>query len=222
MTPLDQHLNALIVEARQHPRNSFKRQRILNQVVAEIQKSGRLYKDSARDYPEALSKTWVYFMGNVCEATTADSAYDPDRIRDGSVITWLNVYLKFRLKDEKAKRRQDERRQEWVKLNPNSGEIIDPVDTLPSLIDNEIEEPDLIASISAWIEADTDAVLCYPKDRPQASCKTLIAKRLLPPETTWKVLALELDTSIPTLQQHFQRRCLKLLQAFCRAQGFHD
>jgi hypothetical protein len=224
MDPLDQHLNDLIEQARQHPPSSFQRRRILNQIVIKIQNSGRLYKTYDRYYPEALSKTWVYFIHNVCEATTAKSAYDPNQVRDGSVITWLNVYLKFRLKDEGLKQQQEDRCREWVKSNLDSDETTDPVDQLPSPISNDIEEPDLIATIQAWVEADSGETLgtCHPKDKPQASCKTLIAKRLLPPETTWKVLAEELSTSIPTLQQHFQRHCLKLLQAFCREQGYHD
>jgi hypothetical protein len=223
MTPLDQELNILIQEASQHPPSSFKRRIILNRVATKIQKSGRLYKSYEPFSPDAESRMWIYFIQNVCEATTAKNAFDPSLIYDGSVITWLNVYLKRRLEDERTKFQTEQQKRLWQKKGIDSDEALDPIDRIESTIRNEIEEPNLIDAILEWVETDPDALLCqcHSKSHPQVSCKYLIAKRL-PPETEWKVLSQHLNTPVPSLSNYFQRHCIKPLQNFCRSQGFHD
>ncbi|MBD2329171.1 sigma-70 family RNA polymerase sigma factor [Alkalinema sp. FACHB-956] len=226
MLPLDQELNALIEEARQHPRDSIARKRILNRVAAKIQQSGKLLKKDSnqRYYEDAVMDMWVYFMNNVCEATTANSAYDPAKSPDGSVITWLNVYLNFRLKDSSNRQRKEDSQRIWKKFDPETNDSIDPIDNLadPNLYD--ADESELIQILRQWLTTDPDQKLsqCYPKNQPLASCKTLIQARLLPPEIDWKDLAQELNLPLQTLHSHFRRHCLKLLQAFCHSQGFYD
>jgi hypothetical protein len=226
MNPLDQELNTLIEQARQHPQESIARKRILNRVAAKIQNSGRLLQIDRHqpDYQDAVMLMWVYFMNNVCEATTAASAYDPMKVRDGSVITWLNSYLGFRLKDARIDRYEKEKTSAWGTFDRASGTISNPIDDISTQDSDDISESEIIQILRQWIQGDPEQTLsqCYPKGNPLASCKTLIQRRLLPPETAWKDLAQELNVPLKTLESHFKRHCLKLLQAFCKAQGFYD
>ena len=226
MNPLDQELNTLIEQARQHPRESIARKRILHRVAAKIQNSGRLLQKDRNQpyYQDAVMSMWEYFMKNVCEATTAASAYDPMKNRDGSVITWLNSYLRWRLKNAGFEKKKDAEREAWGQFDRTSGSVSDPIDNIPAQDSADIAESEMIQIARQWIQDDPDQTLsqCYPKGNSLASCKTLIQRRLLPPETAWKDLAQEFNLPLKTLESHFKRNCLKLLQAFCKAQSFYD
>lgn len=94
MDHLEEQLRRLVAEACANPPGSQLRQKRLTQVIRLTAK--RLWQESSPYYQDALQQTWLYFCHNVCEATTAEEPFNPER---GSVITWLNVYLKRRLQD---------------------------------------------------------------------------------------------------------------------------
>ena len=93
MVQFDEQLRYLVSEACEHPSGSPQRQKLLTQIIRLS--ASRLWRESTPYYQDALQQTWLYFCRNVCEGLTGqtyDSSY-------GSVITWLNAYLRRRLQD---------------------------------------------------------------------------------------------------------------------------
>ncbi|HEY9859034.1 MAG TPA: hypothetical protein V6D16_05985, partial [Candidatus Obscuribacterales bacterium] len=78
MDEIDQQLRQLVMAACGQPRGSLERQRALNQLIWQIQRSGKLLRGvGVPDYEDALQQTWLYCCRNLCEALTGN-AYDPD------------------------------------------------------------------------------------------------------------------------------------------------
>ena len=86
-------LAQLVKEACEHPPGSRNRQKKLTKIIRLV--NSKLWKENTAYYEDALQETWVYFCQNICEGKTA-KIYDPDK---ASIVTWLNNYLKWRLKD---------------------------------------------------------------------------------------------------------------------------
>lgn len=212
MDEIEEKLRHLVTETCKHLPDSSDRQRGLTQIIRLIVKSGKLWKDNAPYYEDALQQTWMYFCRNICEANTGDQ-YDPNR---GSVITWLNAYLKRRL--------QDGRIQEQEKLARTASgailekdEIIDPVESLAS----SAEIPPILETTRQWVQTDPDGELCriHIQGHPKVTCQVLILERL-PPETAWKTLAAQFNLSISTLTSFYRRQCIPRLRKFGESQGF--
>jgi hypothetical protein len=83
----------LVAEARSYLPGSVKRQKTLTKIIRLI--SNKLWREDTPYYQDALQQTLVYLCQNLCESNTGE-AYNPS---NGSVITWLNAYLKQRLQD---------------------------------------------------------------------------------------------------------------------------
>ena len=83
-------LSQLVTEACKHPPGSKERQRNLTKIIRVL--NNRLWRERTAYYEDALQETWVYFCKNICEG----NAYNAEK---ASVVTWLNNYLKWRLKD---------------------------------------------------------------------------------------------------------------------------
>ena len=215
MSELDQQLRQLVKQACSHPPGSSVRQRSLTQVIRLC--AGKLWRDSAVYYPDALQQTWVYFCQNVCEATTGDR-YDPDR---SSVSTWLNSYLRRRLQDFSI----DAQKQQVTRVtglarssrSGETGDVIDPVEMLPA----EPDVPPILQEVRDWAIADPTGELkaVYIEGHAEITCQLLILRRL-PPETGWKQLSAELGLSISTLSSFYQRQCLPRLRKFGQSEGY--
>ena len=206
----EQQLVQLIRQTCQQPRGSLERQEGLTKIVKTIQ--GKLWRDSSRQYGDALQKTWFYFCRNLCEATTAPQ-FDPDR---SSVITWLNAYLKYEIK-----------KSLWQDGNTNQltapplvtgyGEVIDPIDSVPAPPDL----PPMLETTREWAETDLSGELrrLHLKENANVTCQVVILRRL-PPETPWKALSDEFDVPIATLSTFYRRQCLPRLRKFGEEQGY--
>jgi len=212
MDESEERLRQLVTETCKHLSGSSDRQRGLTKIIRLIVKSGKLWKDNAPYYEDALQQTWIYFCRNLCEANTGNK-YDPKR---SSVITWLNAYLKRRL--------QDGRIQEQEKLAHTlsqqileTGELIDPVETL----EGSADIPPILETIRQWVETDPDGELrrIHIQGHPKVTCQVLLLQRL-PPETSWKTFAAEFNLSISTLTSFYQRQCLPRLRKFGESQGY--
>ena len=210
-------LAPLVRETCAEPVGSPKRQRGLTKIIRAL--NGKLWHTYDAFYPDALQQTWVYFCRNLCEATTAKKAYDPEL---SMLTTWLNAYLKRRLQDFRIA--QSQQRRTTVSssaLNSRSGEkgdsLVDPVDRLPAPADI----PPWLEQVRSWAEADADGSLraAHVSKHPTVTAQLLILKRL-PPETPWKALSAECGISVGTLSSFYQRQCLKRLRAFGQAQGY--
>ncbi len=215
MDELEERLRHLVKTACSHPRGTAARQRNLTQVIRLI--TNKLWREHTPYYQDALQQTWVYFCQNICEGNTGEP-YDPSR---GSVITWLNFYLKRRLQDFYI----DTQKQQAKTLSAQAGrlgggdgnETIDPVDNLPA----EPDIPLLLEEVKQWAEADPDGELrrTHIINRPDVTCQLLILRRL-PPETSWKDLAAELNLSVSTLSSFYQQQCLPCLRKFGESEGY--
>ncbi len=203
--PQSDPLYRLITRTCQHPPDSLDRQRGLTQVVQAIIKSGKLWQDSSPDYDDALQQTWLYLCRNLCEATTAKQAYDPDR---SSVITWLDRYLKQRL--------EDLRREGYQKSNTAS---LDAENTPTPIAPPPV--PPILDEVKEWVRIDANGELSrtHVKGHPEVNCQTLILRRL-PPRHSWEDLSKEFGVPITTLNSFYRRQCFPRLRKFGEHQGY--
>ena len=203
-------LSQLVDEACEHPHGSRKRQKKLTQIIRLV--NNKLWKENTAYYEDALQETWVYFCQNICEGKTGKQ-YDPNK---STVVTWLNNYLKWRLKDGFIKTAKQNKQTAPVRVN-ESNQVIDPVDSLPAKPDT----PSILEEVEKWVLDDPSHKLrqTHLDNHPQITCQFLILKRL-PPETPWKTLAAEYKISPGTLSSFYQRKCKPLLREFSEFQGY--
>ena len=203
-------LAQLIKEACKYPHGSIQRQKKLTQIIRLVDR--QLWKENTAYYEDALQETWVYFCQNICEGKTA-KPYNPER---ASVVTWLNNYLKWRLKDGYIRTVKQRKQTVSVRVNENN-QIIDLVDNLRA----KPGVPNILEEIEQWALKDPESKLCrtHLDNHPQINCQLLILKRL-PPETPWKTLAEEYKISAGTLSSFYQRKCKPLLREFSKSQGY--
>jgi hypothetical protein len=210
MKQMSHDISQFVIEACQHPPRSIERQKSLTKIIRLV--SDRLWQENTPYYEDALQETWIYFCRNLCEGQSG-KAYDSER---ASVVTWLNNYLKWRLKEGYIKIEQQKQQRVFSKVDDNN-RIIDPLDNLAT-------QPDvspLLAEIEHWVVTDSENKLSqiYLEDNPHITARVLILKRL-PPETPWKVLAEEYGVAVGTLSSFYRRKCKPLLREFSKAQGY--
>lgn len=215
MEDVKERLRQLVEEACRYQPGSIERQRKLTALIRLV--SGKLWKERTPYYQDALQQTWVYFCQNICESTTGER-YDPDR---GSVVTWLNSYLKRRLQDgyiamQKQRATQTTSFIRWSR----SGEPQESVDLIETIA-GEPDVPPILETVKAWVESDPKRELSHLHiaGHPEVTCQLLILRRL-PPETSWKDLSEEFGLSISTLSSFYQRQCLPRLRKFGQSEGY--
>jgi hypothetical protein len=212
---LEEELEQLIEEACKHPPGSLQRQQNLTKIIRLTGK--KLWRENTPYYQDILQRTWQFFCENVCEGKTG-SAYDRNK---GSLITWLNYYLKGKLKSAYiARQKQQTRIVDTTSIISRSGEteeIINPIEQIPASPDL----PPILERVREWVEKDPSGELTkvHIEGYPQIDCQTIILKRL-PPETSWKELAEEFNLSISTLSSFYQRQCLPRLRNFGKSEGY--
>lgn len=214
MDELDQRLRQLVMAACGQPRGSLERQRALNQLIWQIQRSGKLLRGvGVPDYEDALQQTWLYCCRNLCEALTGN-AYDPEL---ASVTTWLNAYLKRRFSDRQREVLQQQAERAFGQVG-ETGELLNPIDNLPA----PTNPPPILEEIQEWVEREgTQLRRVHVRDRPDINCQVLILRRL-PPETPWETLSQEFGVAIATLSNFYQRECFPRLLKFGQSQGYLD
>lgn len=215
MNKLEEHLCQLVAEACKHQAGSVERQRSLTRLIKLI--VNKLYKQNSPYYEDALQQTWVYFCQNICEGDTAHP-YDSTR---SSIVTWLNAYLKRRLQDFYI---DSQKQQARIFSIPYQGygwrgikENIHPVDILAANPD----VPPLLEEVRKWANKDPQGELSsiHVENSLEITCQTLILRRL-PPETSWKTLAIEFNLPISTLSSFYQRQCIPRLRKFGESGGY--
>ncbi|MEH2107846.1 sigma-70 family RNA polymerase sigma factor [Nostoc sp.] len=214
MVQFDEQLRCLVTEACQHSPGSPQRQKLLTQIIRLT--ANRLWRENTPYYQDALQQTWLYFCRNVCEGLTGQ-IYDSNY---GSVITWLNAYLKRRLQDFYLNQNREQATTVPLRIRQSisggTSEIIDPVDNLPA----SPQAPPILEDLEIWAQTDSNGELrgTYIKGRPDVNCQVLILKRL-PPEVSWRELSKEFGLSIPTLSSFYQRQCQPRLRKFAELEG---
>jgi hypothetical protein len=208
---LEVQLQQLLLEARRYPLGHFQRQQALTAMIRLIAQSKKLWQENTPYYADALQQTWLYFCQNICEGTTGE-CYDPAR---GSITTWLNRYLRWRLQDLCVQERQ---RQQRALSGWSQGQYrwhwIDSLAANPDI-------PPILQETQNWALADSTGELrrIHVRHRPDVTAQILILKRL-PPEMQWESLAQEFGLSVSTLSSFYQRQCIPVLRKFGRTQGY--
>ncbi|MEH1906834.1 MAG: sigma-70 family RNA polymerase sigma factor [Nostoc sp.] len=212
---LDEQLKYLVTQACRYQPGSPQRQKLLTQIIRLT--SNKLWRESTPYYQDALQQTWLYFCRNICEGLTGQT-YDPTY---GTVITWLNAYLKRRLQDFYLNQNLEQAITIPLRIRQSISDgivqTIDPVDNLPATP----QAPPILEDLEIWAKTDSEGELrrtCI-KERPDVNCQVLILKRL-PPEVSWKELSEDFGLSIPTLSSFYQRHCLPRLRKFAELEGF--
>ncbi|MFM7407669.1 MAG: sigma-70 family RNA polymerase sigma factor [Cuspidothrix sp.] len=213
MDEIEVKILQLIQETCQHSRDSIARQKGLNQIILLIQKTGKLLRGTGTpDAEEALQETWWYFCRNLCEATSAKEPYNPEK---SSVITWINNYFSYRLKDKQISYYEQKSKFDFF-LEKNDhlypANLI-PAPTQPRPILNEIKE---------WLRKNySELKRIHIRDHPDVNCYILISRRL-PPETYWIDLSVEFGIPVATLSNFYQRQCFPRLLNFGKSQAYFD
>jgi hypothetical protein len=216
---LNKQLEQLVAEACSHPPKSLMRRQKLSEIVRLIVKSRKLWQESTPHYNDALQQTWVYFCRNVCvcEENTAKTIFNPNR---SSLITWLDNYLKMRLKDFYIEEAKDQNRVIFP-TNLDDSELINPINNVENPPTHSDSPLVILEETRKWVETDPDGELrsVHIKDRPDVTCQILILRRL-PPETPWKNIALEFNLPDSTAPNFYKRECLPRLRNFAKKQGY--
>jgi hypothetical protein len=202
-------IKELVIKACREKKDSHSRLRYLTEIIRLIQKSNKLWRESTPYYEDALQQTWLYLCSNLCEATTAKEAYDPEQ---SLITTWLNNYLKYRLRDAY----RENQKEKATRYNSND-ENYNPLDHIP----NPPDTPPILEQVREWAETDPDGELekTHIRGRKDLTAKKLILKRL-PPETSWQELAEESNVGISTLSTFYERKCRPLLRKFGETNGY--
>lgn len=203
---LHQRLQQLVAAAGSYPPKSWQRRQKLTEIVRLIVKSGKLWQENTPYYNDALQQTWLYLCRNL-------DRYDPAK---GSVITWLDKYLRWRLQDWREEQKQEQDKK--VFNFPTTGEdTIDPIDNLPASPDI----PLILAETYEWVATDPDGELSATrvKGYPHVTCQVILLRRL-PPETPWKAIAEEFGVPLSTAASFYKRECLPRLRKFAQKQGY--
>ena len=200
---LEEQLNKLVAETCQHPQRSVERERGLTKLIRIIQRSDKKWKDSS---PDALQQTWLYFCGNLCEATTAKSAYDPQR--GVALTTWLNAYLQKRLLDWRTKG-DKKSKEKFIFVDNVTADGSDIIDKIPS----PESKQDLRTFVCTWIKNDPDGKFkgkTMPS-RTDINAQIVCLKHLCDGKT-WQNLSIELRINYQTLTTFYKRHCIRLLR----------
>lgn len=209
---LDQKLRTLVAEACNHPLKSLERRQKLSEVHRLVMQSGKLWKEHAPYYNDALQEMWEFCCRN-------PEQYDPTL---KGVITWLDDYLKKRLRNLRDARYRQKAR-EMTALQTESGEITDPVTNLPARPDIQ-PVLEIWENTLSWVQTDPDNALrstCF-RGCSNVNCQALILRRF-PLETPWSTIAAEFNLTPPEakdLPKVYNRKCLPLLRKFAMSQGY--
>jgi hypothetical protein len=208
---LDVQLQQMLLEARRYPSGHFRRQQALTSMIRLIDQSHKLWHENTPYYADALQQTWLYFCQNICEGTTGER-YDPNR---GSITTWLNRYLRWRLQDLYVQERlQQQQALSCWSQGQYTWHLVDSLAASPDI-------PPILQETKHWALQDASGELrrIHVRHRPDVTAQIMILKRL-PPEVQWDALALEFGLSISTLSSFYQRQCIPVLRKFGQNQGY--
>ncbi|MEM9216586.1 MAG: sigma-70 family RNA polymerase sigma factor [Cyanobacteria bacterium P01_F01_bin.150] len=211
---LDAHLQELVAQACGCAPKSAERQGYLQQVHYWVTTSNRLWRTNDDYYTDALQDMWEYCFQHVED-------YAPDR---AGVMTWLDVNLRRFLQRYRDRRQRNLKRHQSG-VQTNDGETLNPIDRLPARSDVS-PALEMFNRTLDWLRADPEGVLqktCFRK-RAEINAQVLIQKRF-PDKIPWRAIATEFNLSpaeATDLPKFYNRRCLPLLRAFGKAQGYLD
>lgn len=227
---MDEQLRQLIAEVCQYPPQSRERQKSLNQLLIQIQHLPGLAKSTHPDYLHALNRTYQWISQNIQNFQPR-----PPSVQ-ASLVTWINGYLYWRIRDLYT----PEDRMSWsfdelFKVQEVGRSYLEQLSSTgictPNLagIDGYIEQLQrqenqrIGIELERYIQEDPSAKLqnCHPRECPRCNCH-LLSQRLLLQEPPDRIatLAREFELNYQTLNKHWKRSCLKLLQEIAITLGY--
>jgi hypothetical protein len=221
---VDEQLGHLITEVCQYQEATLERRKALNRLLGAISQLPGIYTSSHQDYPEAFNRTLEWVCKNI----------DRFEVRSPSIqqsfVTWINGYLRWRIRDLYLPDDKYETQRTYASIN-QEGEAIELIERLADpqfslgLLDlkiariqeNKRQRQGKI--IQEYIERDPDKLLsnCCLKKHEQCHCQLLAIKLILqdPPQRIAD-LSREFNISNQTLYSHWKQKCLPLLQELGR------
>lgn len=211
MTDYDQHLQQLVRQAQKHPAQSAQQRLALTNLIHTLKQSGKLTRPMAGAFPglynaiydEALQRLFVHICSRI-------DTYDPQK---GNVLQWVNFLLSRRFFIEASRDvfptlPKGINPKDVTRLSLDELDRHNPSDLNPYLIPSAGEE------LRRYIEEDPDQLLrsVHVENCPIATFQWLALKRL--DGFSWKELAVELDSRIPTLSSFYQRTLKKFSPKF--------
>lgn len=230
-TVVDEQLRDLIDEVCRYKDPSPERQKALNRLLMVIQQLPAIYKSSHQDYPQALNLTWEWVSRTIHTFEPRSSSLQQ------SLVTWINGYLKWRIRDLYAPDNQYSISLDQSISNDEGNQttlleqLPDRQFTTPSLDLLEIkivqiqeaERQRLGQQVRQYIQQDKEKKLtgCHPRKHPECNCQLLAMRLLLqkPPQRIADV-AREFNVNNQTLYSHWKNNCLPLLQEIGRHFGY--
>lgn len=210
---VDEYLSKLVGEACTHGRGSKGRQAKLKEVIRVVMKSDYLWRENKPYYEDALQQTWLYLCEN-------PERYD---LASGTVLNWLNKYLKWRLKDFSRANWKVEARKVAVQ-RARAEKMYDFIEVNDEETWDLAARPDIpliLEETRKWVEADSSGELrkTHVRDRPDVTCQILILLRL-PPEVRWSTIASKFNLAKSTAPDFYNREAMPRLREFGVRQGY--
>ena len=201
-------MTVLITTLRQCLPHSGQYKKTLTQIVRRV--SPKLWRENTPYYADALQQTWLYFCQHVYHRYDANLA---------SLATWLNSYLKWRLKDLRDRALQEQYLHQSLEGDQQTGQ-------------RAIELPDhrnfgssyqalTLERVYDWVQTDSSGELrrTHIQGYPAVTCQVVIL-RWLGHGVTWRDLSAEFGISISTLTSFYYRQCLTRLRQFGESEGY--
>lgn len=224
-------LISLIQEVCHNPVETRQRRKAMNKLLLELQYLPGLYKSAHPDYLDALNKTWLWVIKNICQQFKID-----DHLVEKRLTRWINSTLYWRIKDLSKLEKEptisinkpvgNEEMSTLLELLADNGITPPERNDLDFLIEEneQKEKQELSDKIEQYINDDPENLLvnCHPKNYPDVNCKILSQRLLLkePPDKMSNI-AKELNINHQTLNSHFKRNCLKHLQNIAKQLGYN-
>ena len=203
----------LVTEACKHQVGSAERQKSLTKIIRLA--TTKLWNENTPYYQDALQQTWLYFCQAICEGNIVTSY----NLTSDNLIIWLNFQLKQRLLNLYVNKQKEEAATDSMPIEPldSSGtkQTVELVENNPANSD----VPQLIEEVRRWVETDPEGELrrIHITNHPEVTCQVLILRRL-PPEVSWKTLAVEFNLPVATLSSFYYHKCLPSLRKFGEVQ----
>lgn len=204
-----EQLQQRVEAARAHPPRSPQRQRLLNQIVQDIFRSGRLghpqkslwppdlYEDL---YHEALQKTLI----EICQKI---DQYNPEH----SVMAWVN----FRLNYQFIAVVQDYQRQGITQLPKGDRTALARLPSLENLPIASPNPPEDDRQIQEFLQQDPEGLLQKQRlrERPEVTFQMLAIAKFIEGQS-WPQIGEKLGISAQTLCSFFNRQLRELIPYF--------
>jgi hypothetical protein len=244
-TIMDEQLCELLKKALQNPEGSSERDQSIETlciIVTQLKEDqGKFSHYLEPYYPEALEKTKEYFnkdetLSNYLNQANLNlnnidcqSSDDVKRIQE-YLIRWIWSIFKKRSIDQYRRTKNllknpvstDQPRSN----DPEQGTVENtiPCPTLTGfalLLENELKQ--IARQLKHQIEIDPENRFrnCHIKNRQDGNCQTLIKLRYLKePPLTLKETSKKLKIKLPTISNHIDKKCKKLLREIAEELGY--